>query len=331
MHRLPAYRFLPHDWLTFVLPWRSKHYARILLDEIKPDVVHIQSHIVIGRGLAREARKRGIPRHRDQPRDGREHPRLHHAPRLPRPHLRKLAWADAERTFKMTRAVTTPTRKAADFLESTIDISGVIRLVRHRPVELPPRPHPARRQPHPVRWPSDDREAHRRRAEGPLAARPPPRRHVRRRRRWRPARQTRDPRAAARCRLARDVPRPCVGRRPAHALLAGQRLRHRLDRGAAVDRDDGGHGIRSADRGGERGGAPAPRPRGRERLPLRAGQRRRARRAPDRRAHGRTRGAHAHAAGRRSTRSPCTTSTGRSTPSRRCTAVGRCRSNPCTS
>ena len=37
-----------------------------------------------------------------------------------------LAWADAKRTFDMTRAVTTPTRKAADFLESTIDITGVI-------------------------------------------------------------------------------------------------------------------------------------------------------------------------------------------------------------
>ena len=38
----------------------------------------------------------------------------------------KLAWADAKRTFDMTRAVTTPTRKAADFLEATIDITGVI-------------------------------------------------------------------------------------------------------------------------------------------------------------------------------------------------------------
>lgn len=38
----------------------------------------------------------------------------------------RLAWADAARTFAMTRAVTTPTRKAADFLESTIDITGVI-------------------------------------------------------------------------------------------------------------------------------------------------------------------------------------------------------------
>ena len=39
----------------------SKHHARKVLDAVKPDVVHIQSHIVIGRGLAREARKRGIP------------------------------------------------------------------------------------------------------------------------------------------------------------------------------------------------------------------------------------------------------------------------------
>ena len=38
----------------------------------------------------------------------------------------KLAWDDAKRTFDMTRAVTTPTRKAADFLEATIDIHGVI-------------------------------------------------------------------------------------------------------------------------------------------------------------------------------------------------------------
>src|SRR5690606_19908311 len=38
----------------------------------------------------------------------------------------KLAWDDAARTLHMSRAVTTPTRKAADFLEQTIDIDGVI-------------------------------------------------------------------------------------------------------------------------------------------------------------------------------------------------------------
>ena len=126
MHRLPAYRFLPHDWLTFVLPWRAKHYARQVLDEVKPDVVHIQSHIIIGRGLAREARKRGIPviatNHvmADNILDFTTLPDF-----LDRIFV-KLAWADAKRTFALTRAVTTPTRRAADFLESTIDIHDVI-------------------------------------------------------------------------------------------------------------------------------------------------------------------------------------------------------------
>ncbi|MDF2492741.1 MAG: glucosyl transferase [Microbacterium sp.] len=53
VHRIPAVRWPPHDWLRFVWPWRSKHYARKVLDSVRPDVVHIQSHIVIGRGLAR--------------------------------------------------------------------------------------------------------------------------------------------------------------------------------------------------------------------------------------------------------------------------------------
>lgn len=126
MHRLPSWRFLPHDWLTFVLPWRAKHYARRVLDRVKPDVVHIQSHIIIGRGLAREARKRGIPVVATNHVMAENILDFTTLPDFLDRIFVKLAWADAERTFKMTRAVTTPTRKAADFLESTIDIDGVI-------------------------------------------------------------------------------------------------------------------------------------------------------------------------------------------------------------
>ncbi|MFE6996705.1 glycosyltransferase [Microbacterium sp. NPDC057659] len=126
MHRLPSVRWLPHDWLRFVWPWRSKHYARKVLTEVQPDVVHIQSHIVIGRGLARIARQRGIPivatNHvmAENILDHTTMPDFVNAPIL------KLAWADADRTLHMARAVTTPTRKAADFLEKTIDITGVV-------------------------------------------------------------------------------------------------------------------------------------------------------------------------------------------------------------
>lgn len=126
MHRLPSWRFLPHDWLTFVLPWRSKHYARRVLDEVKPDVVHIQSHIIIGRGLAREARKRGIPVIATNHVMAENILDFTTLPDSLDRVLVKLAWADAKRTFALTRAVTTPTRRAADFLESTLDIEGVI-------------------------------------------------------------------------------------------------------------------------------------------------------------------------------------------------------------
>jgi glycosyltransferase involved in cell wall biosynthesis len=126
MHRLPSWRWYPHDWITFVLPWMSKHHARRVLETVRPDVVHIQSHIVIGRGLAREARKRGIPIIATNHVMAENILDFTTLPRALNQVILELAWADARRTFGMTRAVTTPTRNAADFLESTIDITGVI-------------------------------------------------------------------------------------------------------------------------------------------------------------------------------------------------------------
>jgi glycosyltransferase involved in cell wall biosynthesis len=126
VHRLPSWRWPPHDWLTFVLPWMSKSYARRMLDEVKPDVVHSQSHIVIGRGLTREARKRGIPVIATNHVMAENILDFTTLPPLLDKVFVKLAWDDASRTLHMARAVTTPTRKAADFLEATIDIDDVI-------------------------------------------------------------------------------------------------------------------------------------------------------------------------------------------------------------
>ncbi len=126
LHRLPSVRWPPHDWLRFVWPWRAKHYARKILDEVQPDVVHIQSHIVIGRGLSRIAHQRGIPiiaTNHVMAENILDHTTL---PDFLNRAFARVAWADAERTFRLTRAVTTPTRRAADFLEKTIDIDGVI-------------------------------------------------------------------------------------------------------------------------------------------------------------------------------------------------------------
>jgi len=126
VHRLPAVRWPPHDWLRFVWPWRAKHYARKVLSEVQPDVVHIQSHIVIGRGLSRIAKQRGIPVIATNHVMAENILDFTTLPPLLDKVFLKAAWDDAERTFHIARAVTTPTRRAADFLESTIDIAGVI-------------------------------------------------------------------------------------------------------------------------------------------------------------------------------------------------------------
>jgi len=125
VHRVYSWRWFPHDWLRFVLPWRSQAHAARILDEVKPDVVHIQSHIVVGRGLSRQARKRGIRvigTNHFMPENMIEHTLL---PKFLRRTAINLAWKDASRTFRLCEAVTTPTRKAAAFLESETAVTGV--------------------------------------------------------------------------------------------------------------------------------------------------------------------------------------------------------------
>ncbi|WP_426187342.1 glycosyltransferase [Microbacterium sp. TWP3-1-2b2] len=126
LHRLPSVRWAPHDWLRFVWPWRAKHYARKVIDRVQPDVVHIQSHIVIGRGLSRIAHERGIPviaTNHVMAENILDHTTM---PKFVDDLVLRFAWADAKRTFEITRAITTPTRRAADFLERTVEVQGVI-------------------------------------------------------------------------------------------------------------------------------------------------------------------------------------------------------------
>jgi glycosyltransferase involved in cell wall biosynthesis len=88
--------------------------------------VHIQSHIVIGRGLAYIAHERGIPviaTNHVMAENILDHTTM---PKFIDDLVLKFAWADAKRTFDLTRAITTPTRRAADFLEKTVEVQGVI-------------------------------------------------------------------------------------------------------------------------------------------------------------------------------------------------------------
>jgi glycosyltransferase involved in cell wall biosynthesis len=125
VYRLFSLRWYPHDWLRFVMPWRSESSAARILDEFKPDVVHIQSHILVGRGLARAAQKRGIrvvATNHFMPENLMEHTLL---PHFLRRTAARIAWADAAKTYRIVSTVTSPSRRAADFLEAETDIRHV--------------------------------------------------------------------------------------------------------------------------------------------------------------------------------------------------------------
>jgi glycosyltransferase involved in cell wall biosynthesis len=124
-HRLLSWRWYPHDWLRFALPWRIKQNSARVIDEVKPDVVHFQSHIVVGRGLSIEAEKRGIRiigTNHFMPENMLEFTML---PKAWQEWATGLAWRAARRSFGRAEAVTTPTRKAARFLEEHTGLEGV--------------------------------------------------------------------------------------------------------------------------------------------------------------------------------------------------------------
>ena len=60
VHRVPSYGSPFHPTIRGMLPWQESGPAAELLDGIQPDVVHVQSHFFICRGLIDQARKRGI-------------------------------------------------------------------------------------------------------------------------------------------------------------------------------------------------------------------------------------------------------------------------------
>ncbi|KQQ00767.1 MULTISPECIES: glycosyltransferase [unclassified Rathayibacter] len=125
VHRLFSLRWYPHDWLRFAIPFRIRQNSARILDEVKPDVVHFQSHMIVGRGLSIAAEDRGIRiigTNHFMPENLLEFTLL---PTSVQAKAIQMAWRAASRTFGRAEAVTTPTRKAAQFLEKFTGLKDV--------------------------------------------------------------------------------------------------------------------------------------------------------------------------------------------------------------
>lgn len=132
VHRLRSHSVPTHEYWRICLPWEIKKDIARIFDEVRPDVVHVQCHYMVGKAVIEEADRRGIrtvatnhfmPENLD--------------PFLPFPKwfkriVAKNSWRDMGKVFRRAAAVTTPTPLAAKamhehaFLRKVLPVSNGI-------------------------------------------------------------------------------------------------------------------------------------------------------------------------------------------------------------
>lgn len=116
VHRVRSHRWYPHPTWQICYPWEAAPDAKAVIDRLKPDVVHVQAHFVLGRYLIHYADKQHIPliaTNHFMPANVRPYVR---APRPVLNALERWAWRDMKKLFERADAITTPTQLAADLL-----------------------------------------------------------------------------------------------------------------------------------------------------------------------------------------------------------------------
>jgi glycosyltransferase involved in cell wall biosynthesis len=127
VHRMKSYRVIQHKTLRYVWPFTLKKKADRLLRKIRPNAVHINSHMIVGRFVLKSAQELGIrviATNHIMPENLIKYSLV--IPRWAEKWVMDLAWKDAGRVLRKADVVTTPTRRAANLLESASGLTGVL-------------------------------------------------------------------------------------------------------------------------------------------------------------------------------------------------------------
>jgi len=127
VHRIKSYRVIQHKTLRYVWPFTLKSKTDKILKKINADAVHINSHMIVGRYLMKSAKQQGlrvIATNHIMPENLIKYSLI--IPRWAEKLAMSLAWKDAGRVLRKADVVTTPTRKAANLLESASGLTGVL-------------------------------------------------------------------------------------------------------------------------------------------------------------------------------------------------------------
>lgn len=138
VHRLRSHRLPFYPDFRFCLPWQASKEADELVKALKPDVVHVQAHFVVGRFVLNSAVAQGIPTlatNHFMPENLFSHA---HVPAFLQGLSRKWAYRDLARVFGRADVVTAPTPRAVQLLhdsgfpERAIPVSCGIDIARYR-------------------------------------------------------------------------------------------------------------------------------------------------------------------------------------------------------
>ncbi len=116
VHRVRSHRYFMRPDFAVCMPYESGPACAALLEEIDPDVVHTQAHMVVGRSVVKAAARTGRPlvaTNHFMPENLAAHAPV---PRFLQRLGYRLAWNDLGRIFGKADAVTAPTPRAVELL-----------------------------------------------------------------------------------------------------------------------------------------------------------------------------------------------------------------------
>ena len=126
VHRLKSYKLPQHKTLRMPTPFGMTRTIRKVLQEVQPEAIHIQSHMMVGRFTLRAAKgmkAKLIATNHIMPENLIKYSLL---PKFLHQTAMNIIWKDAGRILKKMDAVTTPTRRAAELLEDAANLDGVL-------------------------------------------------------------------------------------------------------------------------------------------------------------------------------------------------------------
>ncbi|MDN5859889.1 MAG: glycosyltransferase, partial [Pseudonocardia sp.] len=116
VHGVKSVRYAFHPDFPVSMPWRALPTTAALVAQLRPDVVHTQAHMVVGRGMVKAGVRAGVPivaTNHFMPENLSAHVPLSRYVMGP---ASRIAWRDLGRVFGKADAVTAPTPRAVELL-----------------------------------------------------------------------------------------------------------------------------------------------------------------------------------------------------------------------